>query len=52
MGMTLTIKDFERVIKAWKYVLIGFLAQYTIMPLSAAFVTKLFSLGPELSSGK
>lgn len=51
MGMTLTIEDFSRVLKNWHYVLVGFIAQYSIMPLSAAFVCKLFHLPPDLASG-
>mmetsp|Transcript_17307 Transcript_17307/g.16649 ORF Transcript_17307/g.16649 Transcript_17307/m.16649 type:complete len:415 (-) Transcript_17307:10-1254(-) len=51
MGMTLTISDFKRVIETPQYVLIGFLAQYTVMPLAASYLSKIFQLGPELSAG-
>ena len=51
MGMTLTIDDFKRVIKEPKYILLGFLAQYTIMPLAAYQIAKFAKLGPALSSG-
>jgi BASS family bile acid:Na+ symporter len=51
MGMTLTIADFKRVIYSWQYVLLGFLAQYLIMPLSAYFSAKLFDLPPDIASG-
>jgi BASS family bile acid:Na+ symporter len=51
MGMTLTVDDFKRVATQPKYVLIGFLAQYMIMPLSAFFIAKAAGLGPALSSG-
>jgi bile acid:Na+ symporter, BASS family len=40
MGMTLTIADFTRVLKEPKYVLLGFLAQYIIMPMSAYNIAK------------
>ena len=52
MGMTLTVNDFQRVGKSWKNVLIGFMCQYTIMPLSAYFLAKFLRLGPELATGK
>ena len=51
MGMTLTVADFQRVFKTPQFVLLGFLAQYTIMPLSAALISKVFKLGPALSAG-
>jgi BASS family bile acid:Na+ symporter len=51
MGMTLTVSDFKRVITTPEYVLVGFLAQYSIMPFAAAGLAKLFQLGPELSAG-
>ena len=52
MGMTLTFDDFKRVAANPEFVLIGFVAQYLIMPLSASFISKAFQLTPELSSGK
>jgi BASS family bile acid:Na+ symporter len=51
MGMSLTVSDFKRVFQTPQYVLIGFLAQYTIMPTAAAALSKIFQLGPELSAG-
>eukprot|EP01039_Chlorochromonas_danica_P005607 gene5607-6174_t len=51
MGMTLTLSDFRNVFKSWRYVLVGFLAQYSIMPLAAVASTRLFSLPPDLASG-
>lgn len=51
MGMTLAIADFQRVAYSWQYVLLGFLAQYLIMPLSAYFSAKLFNLPPDIASG-
>jgi len=35
MGMTLTVEDFRRLLRAPAIVTFGFLAQYTIMPLAA-----------------
>jgi len=49
MGMTLSYDDFKKVEP--KYIAIGFLAQYTIMPLAAMSMAKLFSLSPEFSAG-
>lgn len=51
MGMTLTVEDFKRVALEPKYVLLGFLAQYTIMPLAAYQITRIAQLGPALSAG-
>lgn len=51
MGMTLTIKDFYRVLQSPQYIAVGFLAQYVIMPFSALFLSKLLNLGPDISSG-
>lgn len=49
MGMTLSINDFKKVNP--KYIAIGFLAQYTIMPFAAKFFASLFSLSKEFSAG-
>lgn len=51
MGMTLTLADFSRVLASWPYVLLGFVAQYLIMPLSAVFSAKFFNLPPDIASG-
>ncbi len=51
MGMTLTIGDFKRVLHSWPYILVGFFAQYIIMPLTAYTVTKLFPLDVDIASG-
>lgn len=51
MGMTLTLDDFRRVGSQPKFVLLGFLAQYVIMPLSAYNIARIAQLGPSLSSG-
>lgn len=51
MGITLTFEDFRNVIANWRYVLIGFIAQYSIMPALAKIISVLFRLPPELSIG-
>jgi bile acid:Na+ symporter, BASS family len=51
MGMTLSLEDFKNVLKSWRYVLVGFLAQYTVMPLASLFSARLFNLSPELTMG-
>lgn len=51
MGMTLKISDFRAIFKTPKEVLIGALAQFTIMPALAYFLAKIFSLPPELAAG-
>ncbi len=51
MGMTLTEKDFEAVFKSYKDVVIAFVAQFTIMPLTAYGIAKLLNLPAELAIG-
>lgn len=51
MGMTLSFKDFTRIFKSWRYVLLGFLAQYSIMPFTAALISKLAGLSTEMATG-
>lgn len=51
MGMTLTIADFKRVAQMPQWVLLGFVAQFSIMPLAAALFAKVFALSPDLASG-
>jgi BASS family bile acid:Na+ symporter len=51
MGMTLSVSDFKKVLQSWQFVLVGFLAQYSIMPLTAVLCAKIFHLGPDLASG-
>ena len=51
MGMTLKLQDFQEVLKNPKDVLVGVLAQFTIMPALAYFLAKIFSLPPELAVG-
>jgi len=51
MGMTLTVKDFNRVLTNPKQVFLGFLCQFTIMPLLGLAVAKLFALPVPLAVG-
>lgn len=51
MGMTLTKEDFQRISSTPQYTLLGFVTQYTIMPLSAYFYSKLFHLNAAMSTG-
>lgn len=51
MGLTLDLKDFKAVLVRPKDALIGCLCQFTIMPLLAVGLSKLFNLPPELALG-
>ena len=51
MGLTLSPKDFKIVLSRPKDILIGCLAQFTIMPLLAWLLTHAFSLPKELALG-
>ncbi|MFC4022472.1 bile acid:sodium symporter family protein [Oceanobacillus longus] len=51
MGLTLSLNDFKGIVKAPKSVLIGVAAQYTIMPLLAFGLAKLFQLPAEVAVG-
>ena len=51
MGMTLKLTDFKAILKNPKEVLIGALAQFTIMPALAYILAKIFALPPELAAG-
>lgn len=51
MGLTLKPDDFKLVLSRPLDVLIGFLAQFVIMPLIALFLVKVFNLPPELAVG-
>jgi len=51
MGMTLRLHDFQLVFQRPKDVLIGALAQFTIMPALAWLLAKGFGLPPELAAG-
>ena len=51
MGLTLKINDFKVVFSRPKDVIIGCVAQFTLMPLIAFLLTKLFNLPLELAVG-
>lgn len=51
MGMTLSPKDFQILAERPLDIFIGSLAQYTIMPLLAFSITKLFNLPTEIAIG-
>ena len=51
MGLTLKLDDFKLVLSRPLDVLIGFTAQYAIMPLIALSLVKIFNLPPELAVG-
>ncbi|MDD3597167.1 bile acid:sodium symporter family protein, partial [Sulfuricurvum sp.] len=51
MGMTLSKIDFVRVIRHPKVISMGLFLQYSVMPLAALLVSKLFALSDELTVG-
>ncbi|MDY0404965.1 bile acid:sodium symporter family protein [Virgibacillus sp. 179-BFC.A HS] len=51
MGLTLSFNDFKGVVKTPKSVLIGVIAQYTIMPLLAYLLAITFQLPAEVAVG-
>ena len=51
MGLTLKLEDFRIVFSRPKDVIVGFLAQFIIMPILAWMLTKVFSLPAELAVG-
>jgi bile acid:Na+ symporter, BASS family len=51
MGTTLSLKDFGRVMQMPKGVIVGVVAQYSIMPLTGWAITKIFSFPPEIAAG-
>ena len=51
MGLTLKLEDFKIVFSRPKDVIIGCIAQFTIMPLLAFVLTKIFNLPVELAVG-
>lgn len=51
MGLTLSLNDFKGIIKAPKSVIIGVIAQFTIMPLLAFGLATAFQLPPEVAVG-
>ncbi len=51
IGAVLDIEDFKRIVRHPLIVLIGSVAQFTIMPLGAFALAKLFRLPPMLAAG-
>ena len=51
MGLTLKMDDFKVVFSRPKDIIIGFIAQFTLMPLIAFALTKAFSLPTEIAVG-
>ncbi|AQM41345.1 symporter [Staphylococcus cohnii] len=51
MGLTIDPKDFKIIFQGPRSVIIGVVLQYTIMPLSAFLIVKLFHLPPEIAIG-
>lgn len=51
MGLTLSVEDFAAVLKMPRAVALGFMAQYTIMPLLGWTVAKMLALPPDFAVG-
>lgn len=51
IGAVLQLNDFKRIAQKPTIILIGCCAQFTIMPLGAFFLSKLFSFPPEIAVG-
>ncbi|MCO6428608.1 bile acid:sodium symporter family protein [Nitrosomonas communis] len=51
MGLTLTFDDFRRIMRIPKAVVIGFVAQYSIMPLLAWGIASALNLPPHFAIG-
>ncbi|GAA0590736.1 bile acid:sodium symporter family protein [Virgibacillus siamensis] len=51
MGLTLSLDDFKRVLKAPKVVVAGVVMQYTVMPLLAYGLATAFQLPPQVAVG-
>lgn len=51
MGLTLTIPDFQEIVRRPLPILVGVVAQFVIMPLVAIGVAKLLGLSPVLAVG-
>jgi BASS family bile acid:Na+ symporter len=51
IGAVLQIEDFKRIVQKPVIILIGCCSQFTIMPLGAFLLAKLFSLPPEIAVG-
>ncbi len=51
MGLTLTMRDFTRVLANWKLILLGIVLQYAIMPVLAAALGQAFNLPAQAALG-
>lgn len=51
MGLTLDLRDFEKVFRSPKNIIVGCLCQFLIMPMLAVALVRLFSLPAELAVG-
>jgi len=51
MGMTLTLADFDRVLRTPRQVVVGVVAQYAVMSLLAYVIARALRLPPELAVG-
>lgn len=51
MGTTLSLADFSRVLQMPRGVIVGVVAQYSIMPLTGWALTKMFAFPPEVAAG-
>jgi len=51
VGMILNPEDFVNIFKNFKVVIVGVVAQFTIMPLSAFLISEVFSFSKEFSLG-
>ncbi|MBU0580892.1 MAG: bile acid:sodium symporter family protein [Candidatus Margulisbacteria bacterium] len=51
IGMVLHFEDFKNILLHPREMFLGVTAQYTIMPLSAYAITKIFNLAPEIAVG-
>jgi BASS family bile acid:Na+ symporter len=51
MGTTLSTADFGRIFKAPWPIFIGFLLQFSVMPLVGLTLAKIFKFGPEIAAG-
>jgi BASS family bile acid:Na+ symporter len=51
MGIQMSLKDFSGIAQTGKGVAIGLLCQFTIMPLMALLLIKIFDFEPEIAAG-
>ena len=51
VGMVLNPTDFVTIFKKFRFVLVGVLAQFSIMPISAFLISKVFAFSKDISLG-